>query len=660
MSTRPSAAPLHLPARSIWMRVAGLAACLVLCGAITALSSARDDRIPVNAGTDSGVELYAPTERDGFSFVVFGDRTGGDSTRFAVMDEGIRMTNRLDPEFVMTEGDLVEGYCDGGTWMNEVRELKEHLSVLGVPWFPVVGNHDVYGGQNNKELGNVALYQEHVGPLYYSFDYRWAHFVALFSDEMLSFANPAVDQNISKEQLDWLREDLASTDATQIFVFLHHPRWTYQGTNWPDVHELLRQDGRTKAIIAGHFHTWRDEGVRDGIHYHILGSTGGAVGALKESVHAYQIAHVRVRDDGYTMSFIPTGSVHGSDLVTTDELYAMGPLTRGGWVSVAGRARLDVEHRVDSELSIEVHNPTDRAVDFGFRLDQGGDWTWRIPTEKVHLEPGEIAEVLLGVGSPPFDGRTPRVAFEVSLDYPLQSGVIQPIRTTLALPFVLEGATAAAREAPDANRVLKVDGRSGIRVPLSERFERLTLECWARGLRTRDWRGIASKQQSSGFGLTVSEGRIAGSIMVEGSDRYVQTRSTTELEESEWMHYAFVWDGAQTRLYVNGILEGENSAPGPLTDNSLPFFVGADTDGNGNPQNPFVGEIDEVRLSRSVRYAGEFEPPFRHEPDDETVLLLHFDRAFGAAAGPGVFPDASGNDHHGWPVGSPRLVEGGP
>ena len=84
--------------------------------------------------------------------------------------------------------------------------------------------------------------------------------------------------------------------------------------------------------------------------------------------------------------------------------------------------------------------------------------------------------------------------------------------------------------------------------------------------------------------------------MVAEGDGYVKPVATTPLDREEWTHYAFVWDGERALLFVNGQLESEKPAPGALRDNGLPLFIGADTDGNGNPQNPFTGEIDDESL----------------------------------------------------------------
>ena len=65
----------------------------------------------------------------------------------------------------------------------------------------------------------------------------------------------------------------------------------------------------------------------------------------------------------------------------------------------------------------------------------------------------------------------------------------------------------------------------------------------------------------------------------------------------------------------------------------------------------FRGRIDDVRLSKGVRYVTAFDPPRVHERDADTLVLLHFDREVR-----GIHPDASGHDDHGWPAGKPRLA----
>lgn len=64
----------------------------------------------------------------------------------------------------------------------------------------------------------------------------------------------------------------------------------------------------------------------------------------------------------------------------------------------------------------------------------------------------------------------------------------------------------------------------------------------------------------------------------------------------------------------------------------------------------FRGYIDEVRISKVVRYDGpEWEvPKGKFEVDERTISLWHFDEAPGLSR----FTDTSGNGHHLWRSGA--------
>ena len=70
----------------------------------------------------------------------------------------------------------------------------------------------------------------------------------------------------------------------------------------------------------------------------------------------------------------------------------------------------------------------------------------------------------------------------------------------------------------------------------------------------------------------------------------------------------------------------------------------------GNPSRrdvPYVGDVDEVRVSSIIRYRDNFTPKRRFEPDDDTVALYHFDEGHGDE-----LKDSSGNNRHGKVVGA--------
>jgi hypothetical protein len=639
-------------ATSLGRRAAFLVA-LSLCWWVSERPSPRLSDEPVNAGTQASAELFAPEERDGISFVLFGDRTTGSDAGLRVLEEGVRMANRLDPDFVLTVGDMVQGYNEGPAWLREMRQYREIVSELAAPWYPVAGNHDVYG-EKGRPGGNLELYQEHFGPLYYSFDYKWAHFVVLFSDESLSFRDPARNQNMGPEQLRWLRADLRDTKAKQVFVLLHHPRWTanYEGCNWPDVHEVLRKDGRVEAVFAGHQHRWRDDGVLDGIHYYVLSVTGGNSGSFTESADMQAIAQVRVRPDSFEMAVMPVGSLHGGDLVLGAEVDEMVALAEGGWCSSSGAAVLAREGARESTFALTVRNPLGVRARFRVEATPPAGWSLTTAPSEFALDPDESREVPVLVRAPRFEGTRPEVTLHVALLFELQSGLVQPVRTPVAVRIELEDVAGALAERPQQNKVLTLDGASSVRVPLEWSWNQVTLECWVRGAAPRDWKGLVAKTQSSGFSLNWNHPSPQGNVRLQGRGDYVQVSAKREADWDEWVHLAFCWDGEVARFFVNGKLTDEAPAEGDLRSNSQPLFIGADTNGRGAPEHPFTGSVDEVRVSNIARYARPFRPDKRHDTDEHTVALFHLDNDLD-----GLFPDASGNRNHGWRVGNAHLKE---
>jgi len=604
---------------------------------------------PVRSGTESGQDLRAPLERESFTTVIFGDRTGGTRAGLDVLREAVRMSSRLDPDFVMTVGDLVQGYNHAVEWLPQMIEYKQIVNQLDVPWYPVAGNHDVYG-HNGEAGGRLAEYKQHFGPLYYSFDYRWAHFVVLFTDEALSFSNPPVDQNMGPEQLEWLRNDLAASRAEQVFVFLHHPRWHHTGTNWPEVHDLLASDGRVRAVFAGHEHQWIDDDVKDGIHYHVIGATGGVTGDLTETLEAQMIAQLRVRPDGYTMALLPVGQVFGADMVVGLEQREMRDLLRSDWLAIDGEVALAANESLTSGLTATVTNHGKRSANFRAPQLHEDGFVVTCEPSSGRLESGEQVELRVTVVAPPHDPSRPLVPdFAAALDYELQSGLTQPVRTRRQIATTLAGATEAARASGRENRALHLDGKGCIRTSLTEMTPAVTLECWVRGEQPTSWAGLVSKTQSSAYGLTWTPKGAEGNVRLSHQGSYLTCRG--ELPSDRWVHVAWSWDGQMARLFVDGVLAQELEAAGKPRWNRLPLYVGADTNRDGRPEARFTGLIDEVRVSSVARYTENFTPAKRFESDADTMLLLHFDEPF-----QGLYPDASGNHHHGWPEGPVQLL----
>lgn len=77
-----------------------------------------------------------------FTFVVVTDRTG--SHRHGVFEQAMPKVNLLEPAFVVSVGDLIEGYTDDPVQLErEWNEIEDFIAKLDMPFFYTAGNHDM-------------------------------------------------------------------------------------------------------------------------------------------------------------------------------------------------------------------------------------------------------------------------------------------------------------------------------------------------------------------------------------------------------------------------------------------------------------------------------------------------------------------------------------
>ncbi len=108
-------------------------------------------------------------------------------------------------------------------------------------------------------------------------------------------------------------------------------------------------------------------------------------------------------------------------------------------------------------------------------------------------------------------------------------------------------------------------------------------------------------------------------------------------------HVAFVADGPRYRFFVDGRLWRHGELGNPPAASRRAFEVG----GSQLLKGFFQGALDELRISRVARYHDDFSPAERHEPDNDTVALYHFDEGKGAR-----LVDSSGRNLHGKIIGA--------
>ncbi len=251
---------------------------------------------------------------DNFQFVIVADRTGGE--REGVFDAGIQKVNLLQPEFVISVGDLIEGYTDDVKQIEkEWAELDGILAQLNMPFFFVPGNHDV-GGE-----ALVEFWLKKFGATYYHFVYRDVLFLCLDSEsEVMSF---------SEEQLAYVEKTLKShPDVRWTLVFLHRPAWqavryfgkeegraVIEESGWGKVESLLKH--RKHTVFAGHTHEYHHH-TQHNQDYITLAATGGGFEGKDNFLEFDHVLWVTMTDDGPIMANLMLNGIWSKEISRQD------------------------------------------------------------------------------------------------------------------------------------------------------------------------------------------------------------------------------------------------------------------------------------------------------------------------------------------------------
>ncbi len=313
--------------------------------------------------------LVRQSEPDRFQAILFGDTQSRNATEVGYMNRTtIPELIGSDAAFGVTLGDIM--FDD----LNQFDYHNQSVALIGIPWYNVLGNHDLNFDAAERPFCNETFEQQY-GPTWYSYDYGQVHFVVL---DNINWFIPEGETSgkytglFGTEQLEFLKNDLQLIPDDQFVVlFMHIPLPDCEDA--PAIYRLIEGRPLSFSVSAHrHFHQHRFLNASDGWrgerpHHHLVNVTvcGNWWSGRKTA-------------DGIPHSTMTDGAPYGYTIVTFDgDDYQLDYKASG--LPADHQMRITVPDEIPASatgptpVSVNVFNGSERST-VRMRLDGAGPW----------------------------------------------------------------------------------------------------------------------------------------------------------------------------------------------------------------------------------------------------------------------------------------------
>jgi len=195
-------------------------------------------------------------------FAIISDLWGG--YRPGVFEDAVDKLELLQPQFVMSVGDLIDGATYDSTVVDKQwADFNVLINNLSMPFFYVPGNHDI--GNPWMEID----WKRRFCKSYYYFIHKNVLFLCINTQDGGS-------SGINSEQIDYFIKAINDNpDIGWTFIFMHRPVWQSDDNNEEGYEKIeVELTGKNYTVFSGHHHTYIDT-IKNGNKHYILGTTGG-------------------------------------------------------------------------------------------------------------------------------------------------------------------------------------------------------------------------------------------------------------------------------------------------------------------------------------------------------------------------------------------------
>lgn len=229
--------------------------------------------------------LYKESGSNEFKMVVFGDPQpyNIEQVDFLAEDIVMELIGRDDLKFGMTMGDIV------GDSLDLFSPLNQAVSMIGIPWYNVIGNHDINFMAPNDELSDET-YEKVYGPSTYAFVYGDVHFIVL--DDIIHESKAGSTRYVGglrPDQMEFVSNYLGIVPKDDLVVLTMHIPLAQHGESFrksdqKKLFDMLEEFPNTLSISA-HTHVHDNQFYHEGSsdwkqatpHHHFnVGTTSGS------------------------------------------------------------------------------------------------------------------------------------------------------------------------------------------------------------------------------------------------------------------------------------------------------------------------------------------------------------------------------------------------
>jgi 3',5'-cyclic AMP phosphodiesterase CpdA len=266
--------------RAVLLAVAG--------AALAMLAPARTiAQAPPAAGS-----LPLPLKEGSLRFLVMGDTGQGDAGQYETAREMATMRQQFPFELVIMVGDNIYGSDAAADYVKKFETPYKPLIDAGVKFYAALGNHD-NPNQASYQLFNMG------GQRYYTFRASPGGLGKLTHGGVRFFA---IDSNyLSKDELDWLGKELASSGSEWKICFFHHPLYSSGKTHGSSqetraaLEPMFVKNG-VDVVLTGHDHIYERIKTEQGIQHFVVGSGG--------SLRKGDLARTDMTAKGYDQDYV--------------------------------------------------------------------------------------------------------------------------------------------------------------------------------------------------------------------------------------------------------------------------------------------------------------------------------------------------------------------